>query len=187
MNSLCSNTYYHNPFAVSYNSNIQSITIATVRAPLQFKILTINDIKNGLNSTWAGANYDTLNSHSVADILKLNDGYSPMYNTNNSYQSGFIDLNPIRNVYISSSNMSSFKVLGPNNEICSIIKKVPVSADFNHIIFDQVVTANDFNDCSDQTFSTLEFRIHNSNYDLINLHGCHVSFSITFDIMNPNI
>ena len=55
------------------------------------------------------------------------------------------------------------------------------------MIFDQVLTGNDFLDCSKQTWRQLEFSLRDVRGNIINLLGSHISFSIIFSIMNPDI
>ena len=57
---------------------------------------------------------------------------------------------------------------------------MPVSAPFNEMIFDQVLTSNDYGDCSKQTLRTISFHLKNENGDLVPMHGSHLSFSIIF-------
>ena len=66
----------------------------------------------------------------------------------------------------------------------TIIKKIPVTADFNYMIIDNAMSGNDFMDCSRVTMKQLEFRITNEDGKLVNLHGANVSFSLIFDIMD---
>ena len=55
------------------------------------------------------------------------------------------------------------------------------------MIFDQVMVSTDFLDCSKQTWRQLEFSLRDVRGNVINLHGSHISFSIIFSIMNPNM
>jgi len=118
-------------------------------------------------------------------MLKLNDGFSPIYTSTNHFMSSSLDLQPIRNIYISSPNLGNFTTLGPNGQ-SSIIKKVPVNANYNQMIFDGMSSSNDFLDCSKQTLRNIEFTLDNVHGQRLNLHGQEVSFSIIFDILNKN-
>ena len=64
-----------------------------------------------------------------------------------------------------------------------LFKKIPVSANKGEYIFDQVMTSNDFGDCSNQTFRTINFKLKDSQGNDINLHGNNWSFSIIFSRM----
>ena len=61
-----------------------------------------------------------------------------------------------------------------------ILKKIPVSADYNQLIYDQTVLGMDYLDCSHHTLSLFEFKLKDHTGDVVNLHGNHVSFSIIF-------
>ena len=61
-----------------------------------------------------------------------------------------------------------------------ILKKIPVSADYNQLIYDQTVLGMDYLDCSNQTLSLIDFKLKDRTGDVVYLHGGHVSFSIIF-------
>ena len=61
-----------------------------------------------------------------------------------------------------------------------IVKKVPVRANFNEMIYDDAVLGTDYLDCSRQSLSRLEFQLKDVYGNYINLHGNHWSFSIIF-------
>ena len=92
----------------------------------------------------------------------------------------YMNLQPIRNVYMRSPNISTFNTIGCNGE-SSIIKKVPVSSNSGDMIFSNVTSENDFLDCSRATWKTLEFHLIDVNANYINLHGSNVSFSLILD------
>ena len=94
------------------------------------------------------------------------------------YKSKTLNLQTIRNIYIYSS-LGNYNTIGPRGE-SNIIKKVPVNANKGDFIFDQVLTSNDFGDCSKQTLRTIKFDLKNSKGDHIPFHGSNLSFSIIF-------
>ena len=61
-----------------------------------------------------------------------------------------------------------------------ILKKIPVNADYNKLIYDQTVLSMDYLDCSPQTLSLIDFKLKDHTGKVVNLHGGHVSFSIIF-------
>ena len=69
----------------------------------------------------------------------------------------------------------------------TIIKKVSVNADKGKYIIDQVMTGNDFGDCSNQTLRTIKFDVKDSKGNHTNLHGKHLSFSIIFSRLDKSI
>jgi hypothetical protein len=95
-------------------------------------------------------------------------------------------MQPFNNIYLHSSNLGNYNSIGCQNER-TIIKKVPVSANYNFMIYDQCVLINDYNDCSGQTIKTLYFQLKSSRGDIIPLNGCNWSFSIVFSRANPDI
>ena len=95
------------------------------------------------------------------------------------FVSGYIDLFPIRNIYIVSPNLGNFNTVSVSGE-SGIVKKVPVTSGYNELIFDQVVLGSDYLDCSRQALKRLEFKIKDVFGNVINLHGNHWSFSIVF-------
>ena len=76
-------------------------------------------------------------------------------------------------------NYNSLTVSGES----TIIKKIPVNANKNEYIFDNIMTGNDFGDCSNQTLRTINFDLKDSRGNHINLHGNNWSFSIIFSKM----
>ena len=176
---------FTNKFAFIYDSS-RHIILISCDLDYTFKILTKSDILTRLNGTWAGLNYDITNTYDISTyMLKLNTGVSPTYTSINNFTSPSLDLQPIRNIYISSPNLVIFSTIGPNGQ-ASIIKKVPVNANYNSVIFDGMTSSKYFLDCSKQTLKNIEFTIDNVHGQRINLHGQEVSFSIIFDLLNKN-
>ena len=176
------NVQFPDVLSVAYNNRKNTINITINYADWQFKILTENDIDTKLNDTWIGDSYDPNNPHSINDIIGNHIQNSPFYTLSNGY-TGSLNLQPIRNIYIHSS-LGNYNTWGPRSET-SIVKKVPVTANSGDYIFDQVLTGNDFGDCSKQTLRTISFELKNVSGDYINFHGSNLSFSIIFSRMNP--
>ncbi len=96
-----------------------------------------------------------------------------------AHESGYIDLYPIRNIYMTASGLGNFNttsVAGDRN----IIKKIPVTAEHGSAVFDQTVTGMDYLDCSRQTLSRLSFVLRDVYGNVLDLNGIHMSFSIVF-------
>ena len=158
-------------FTVTYLASKHVISISSASQNKAFKILTYNDILQIHN--------DINDPNDTTDIFKLSVGYSPFYDISNPFISGPLALQPIRNIYISSPNLGTFNTMGSRGE-CNIIKKVPVSADYNQMIFDQVITNMDYLNCSRQRLKTIELHLKDVNGNFVPLHGSNVSFSIVF-------
>ena len=54
-----------------------------------------------------------------------------------------------------------------------IIKKVPVRANYNELIYDDAVLGIDYLTCSRQSLSRLEFKLKDTYGNFSNLHGNH--------------
>ena len=174
-----------NKFTFTYDSSRHLIYIMC-NFNYSFRILTKSDILTKLNNSWTGFNYDITKTYDINTyMLKLHEGTSPLYTSINFFTSPCVDLQLIRNIYISSPNLGNFTTLGPNGQ-ASIIKKIPVNANYNQMIFDSMTSSNDFLDCSKQTLKNIQFTIDNVHGERINLHGHEVSFSIIFDLLNKN-
>ena len=184
MQSSINNSFFPNLLKSSYNSKKNSISIYHDYADWKFKVLTDDDIYTKLNDTWLGASYDNSNPHSINDIIGNHINNSPFYTSANPY-SGALNLQPIRNIYIHSSlgNYNTMSNWGSQ----AIVKKVPVTANSGDYIFDQVMTGNDFGDCSKQTLRTVSFELKDVHGNYVNLHGNNLSLSIIFSRMNPEI
>ena len=179
------NSIFPNLLIVTYDSKRNSINITTGYVDIRFKILTADDIYTKLNDTWLGSSYDVNNPHSINDIIgNTIDKNSPFYTSSISYK-GALNLQPIRNIYIHSS-LGNYNTLS-NWGSQTIVKKIPVTANSGDYIFDQVMTGNDFGDCSKQTLRTISFELKDSSGNYINMHGNNLSFSVIFSRMNPEM
>ena len=172
-------------FTAVYNPKRNYININKNDIDQKFKILTDDDIYTKLNNTWAGSSYDSNNPHSINDIIGNNRNFnSPYYNSSIGY-GGALNLQAIRNIYIHSS-LGNYNTMA-NWGSQTIVKKVPVTANSGNYIFDQVMTGNDFGDCSKQTLRSISFELKDSSNNYIPMHGNNLSFSIIFSRMNPEI
>ena len=173
-------------FNCAYNPYTQVINIL-IGINTTFKILTENDIKTKLGGYWVGMNnnppdYDPNDSQDInTDMLKLNSGNSPLYDANSPFNSKFINLQPIRNLYLSCSDIGGYNSVDLKG-VSNIIKKIPVTAPFNSMIFDNYI-GDDFMPCGKATISTLHFRITDTHGHVVPM-DCYVSFSLIFDVIS---
>jgi hypothetical protein len=121
----------------------------------------------------------------VNDIIGNLSGNSPLYEFPFGYESNPLNLQSIRNFYIHSS-LGNYNTIGPRFE-STIIKKVPVNANKGEYSFDQVITSNDFGDCSKQTLRAIKFDLKDSHGNHIPFHGSHPPFFIIFSRMDATL
>ena len=172
-----------NIYAVTYSFKTNAITIDSRYSNIQFNIFTTKQLK----LTGIHEKYNNLyNINSINDINEILGNYSyKLIIFPNNYTSQSLNLQSINNIYL-SSNLGNYNSIGPRLE-SSIIKKIPVTANKNSFIFDQVLTANDYGDCSKQSIRLLHFTLNDSNGNNLILHGSNVSFSIIFSRLDPNM
>lgn len=176
-------TTFTNLFTCTYVIKTNKITV-TCNSPIYaFRILTQMELKT---IDWTGAAFNRDKPNDINEIISNLDNFSKRYNSVIPYFSGSINLQPFNNVYIHATNLGNYNTIGCLNER-TIVKKVPVSADYNHMIFDQCVLINDYNDCGGNTIKTLYFQLRSSRGDLIPLNGCNWSFSIVFSRNSPDL
>ena len=132
----------------------------------QFKILTDKELEQFSRFVKP---YQTVNS-------VLNNQQTTLAS---SIEMGPIDLHQVRNLYIHSPNLATYTTLSLSGAR-DIIKKVPVNAKYNELIFNNVMVAQDYLDCSRQTLSRLSFRLEDVFGNPIDLHGNRWSFSLIF-------
>jgi hypothetical protein len=95
------------------------------------------------------------------------------------FVSGYIDVYPIRNIYMTASGLGNFNTISVAGDR-NIVKKILVNAPHGDVIFDQTVTGMDYLDCSHQTLSRLSFQLRDVYGTVLELNGNHISFSIVF-------
>ena len=168
-------------YTVTYMPRKGTIKIETSTANRSFVILDDNSIQDQLEGSWTGQAYDVNTPQSMNEVLRHTFG-SPA----NTFESGFLDLKTIHNIYISNPNLGNFSTLGARGE-CSIINKVPVSSDYGYSNLDNVVASHDYIDVSKHLLSVIEFKLSSARRDVIPLHGSHVSFSIVSTTIKPSV
>ena len=99
------------------------------------------------------------------------------YSVTNTFLSGNIDMNPLRNVHLSCTGLGNFSTTSLTGDR-NIMKKIPINGQPGAIIYDSTQTGVDHLDCSRQTLSRISFQLKDNFGQLINLHGIHLSFSL---------
>jgi hypothetical protein len=156
-------------FSITYNPPTNNVSIK-VHNGTTFKVLT----NKALTSRY-GAN----DAKSTNDIVQNRDNSPLLYSQDVPFTSGVLALLSIRNLYLSSPNLSSFTTYGGSGE-SNIIKKVPVSSDYGYLIIDNSTSTHDWLDASGLTLNMLEFQLRDMKGNIVPLHESHASFSIVF-------
>ena len=160
--------------------SVASIANGYIKIFTDLEIPIINKFIASSSKHWNGATYSGEEPGSINDNIQ-NFTPSPPASFYGCY---FLNLQIINNVYITSPNLGSFDTVSAFSH--NIVKKVPVTANYGYMIFDQAMTTNDFLDCSNQTLKTVEFHIRDGRGRYINLHNAHITFSIIFNKYNLN-
>ena len=115
-------------FSIIANVTNNTISCTPQTTTMMVKILTDADILDGLSDisywdspggwdgSWSGPSYNASNPQDINDILNNTEGRSIFFTQSNSYRSGYIDLQPIKNIFLTSTNLSNFHTLGPGGE-----------------------------------------------------------------------
>jgi len=159
-----------NNFRASTNLNPNTINIISTLPTLEWNFEILSD-KRAISFGYLEP-LNSINTYLGNNTMQVNNQLFP-------YVSGYVDLNPIRNVYITSGNLGSFHSMSTKGDR-GIIKKVPVRANYNEMIYDDAVLGIDYIDVSRQTLSRLEFQLKDSFGNIIDLHGNHWSCSLVF-------
>ena len=102
------------------------------------------------------------------------------------FTSGYVDMNPLRNAYLSCTGLGNFSTMSLTGDR-NIIKKIPLNGAPGDIIYDSSQTGVDYLDCSRQTLSRISFQLKDNFGTIIDLHGIHWSFSLVFSRIQNGI
>ena len=123
---------------------------------------------------------DVDNLQSINGVLR-NTHFRPVQLSHmlRTYESNFLDLLSIHNIYMHCPNLGHFNSIGVRGEN-SIIKKIPVSSGFGYLIIDSVVAPHDKMDVSRQSIKTIHITVKDVSGNVIDLHGANCSLSMVF-------
>ena len=183
LQSVLRATFPNENYTCVYNTARGTITITSI---MSFRIFTDEQVVQLTNSIgvqfpgWVDHNdlpttVDINNLMSMNEILRNSESKSP----DETFETGFIDLLNVHNIYMHCPNIGHYNCIGVRGEN-SIIKKIPVSSSFGYLILDSVVAPHDKIDVSRQSIKTMHFTLKNVHGNVINLHGAHVSWSLIF-------
>ena len=167
----------------TFDSTTNKLSL-TINADIEFQFLTdrelIQDTIGANNFAWNGDSYNKNDLKSANNIMS-NTSHSSIAHDNTHPFNNHLNLQPIRNLYLHSTNLNSYQSLGCMGEQ-SIIKKIPVSSNQGEMIFtDYSPGSVEMFDIGKQTLRLLDFRLTNVDGVQVPLNGNHCSFSICFN------
>ena len=143
---------------------------------VDFSFRMLTDYEMEFNTqTWTGNYYDKNNLMSINQVL---GNYTSSLNSS-TWESGYITLLALRNIYLSCSELSDARQLGSTGTY-NIIKKIPINAPFGSVIYDNEIINNDYINVSNRVLRTLRFKLVNSYGNVVDLNNVNCSFSLTF-------
>ena len=162
-------------FDVIYDLNTNKITISLNYPDFSFKIAT--DYEMEFNTIqWTGTAYDRNNLKSINQVL---GNYTPTSLNYPDWNSGYITLLALRNLYLTCSELSDAKQLGSTGAY-NIIKKILINAPFGSVTYDNEIISVDYINVSNRVLRTLHFKLVNSYGNVVGLNNVNCSFSLTF-------
>jgi hypothetical protein len=181
---------------VDFDPLTYTIGISNAAPNYQYVVLSDVEVANGLRGLWAkpglsppgsgvntnavtyGGYVDVANIASINDVLRNLAVQTTLYGST-PYRSGFLNFNTLNNLYLSSPNLGTFTTMGTRGE-STIIKKVPVSAEYGYMIIDRSASIHDYLECGKCSLKTVDFELKDSRGRYVPLHGANISFSIVF-------
>ena len=161
-----------------YADNLLSIKVNDTRpvqnTPLVVQFLSDADLKNGGYNNTPISSPKTLNQ-----ILRIHTNM--VFYGNGGQNKIYIDLHTTRNLYLTSSALASYNIVS-NFGNDTIIKKIPVRAGFNEMLFDEGADGMDYMDVSRRTLRYIDFKLVDSYFNVVDLRNNHFSFSILFEV-----
>ena len=135
-----------------YVSKTNTLHIGTSNIQSKFKILTPTELKYGVSRF--NLPYDKTKLNDCNEILSNLENVSQVCEILNLFKSWYLNMQLIRNLYLHAPTLGDYNSIGPDG--CQIIiKKIPVTSDYNIMIFDQCVLYHDYSDCSHPTKKNL--------------------------------
>ena len=95
---------------MSYNSKKNNVTIAITYANYTFNSLTPDDLKTELNGKFH-LFYNIQKPNDINEVLSNLESLSLSYDNNTPYISGFLNFQPINNIYLHSSSIGNYNSL----------------------------------------------------------------------------
>ena len=166
-----------NTYSLSYNTSTNKFTISSNYATVIFVLLTDGEV-----APLAGSFSDPVDVNNLSSINRVIGNTTPAtdaYTNVAPYTTNFIDLTPVKNVYLHCNEISNYNQLTVAGN-SSIIKKIPVNVPYLGVIHDSELSVVDYIEVSNKLLRRLNFRLTDHLNQNINLNEVDVSFTRTF-------
>ena len=166
-----------NTYSIHYNTSTNKYTFSSNYATVIFVVLTDGEI-----APIAGSFSDPVNINSLYSINQVLGNTTPAtdaYTNVSPYTTNFIDLTPVKNLYLHCNEISNYNQLTVAGN-SSIVKKINVTVPYLGVINDNELSPEDYIDCSNKLFRRLNFRLTNHLNQVVDLNEVNISFTLTF-------
>ena len=167
-----------NSFSVSYLAGLNKIQIISNYPEVIYTVLTDADVLVDNGERFV----ETVDANNLKPINKVLGVYTTSGDASNNvvpYITGFIDLTPVKSLYLHCNEISNYNQLTVAGN-SSIVKKMNVFVPYLGIINDNELSSFDYIDVSNKMLRRLNFRIANNLNQAVNLNGVDISFALTF-------
>ena len=166
-----SGTAYVDKFNVTYYQPNNSIMITISDNNWVLFVYCDADLKKGITPFYTIAEPKSLNNVLLINKSTRIDKASPFITV--------IDLHAIRNLYLTSSTLCAYNSIS-NFGNDTIIKKIPVKANYNEMLYHDSGSGFDYLDITPRTLRYIDFKLVDSYFNIVDLRNNHWSFSIIF-------
>ena len=166
-----SGTAYVDKFNVTYYQPNNSIMITISDNNWILFVYCDADLKKGITPFYTIAEPKSLNNVLLINKSTRIDKASPFITV--------IDLHAIRNLYLTSSTLCAYNSIS-NFGNDTIIKKIPVKANYNEMLYHDSGSGFDYLDITPRTLRYIDFKLVDSYFNIVDLRNNRWSFSIIF-------
>ena len=166
-----------NTYSISYNTSTNKYTFSSNYAAVIFVVLTDGEV-----APLSGSFSDPVDVNNLSSINRVIGNTTPAtdaYTNVAPYTTNFIDLVPIKNIYLHCNEISNFNQLTVAGN-SSIIKKINVTVPYLGVINDNELSSVDYIDVSGKMLRRLNIRCSDHLNQNINLNEVDISFTLTF-------
>ena len=126
-----------------------------------------------------GFSIDYDRSHTMSSNNVLSNAVEKINFAPDPFVSGFANLLPMKNIYLTSDSLTNGNQLAPYG-VARVLKKTLITAGFGNEIYDNEILMNDANDVSMRHLRRLHFEYVDAYGKTVDLHGADSSSSLTF-------